>query len=32
MELLLYYSFKWQNMAGAGAKIRDNGGADAENK
>ena len=29
---LLLYSFKLQNMAGAGAGIMDKGGAGAENK
>ena len=30
--LLLYNSFKWQYIAGAGAEILDKGGAGAENK
>ena len=32
MVQLLYYSFKWQYKAGAGAEIMDKGGAGAENK
>ena len=32
LVLLLYNSFKWQYIAGAGAEILDKGGAGAENK
>ena len=33
MQILLWYSFKWQNLAGAGSEIVDKGGAaGAENK
>ena len=30
--LLLYNSFKWQYMVGAGAKIKEKGGDGAKNK